>query len=124
MYVEQVTGLPQIVIEFHRDKIAQFGLNIDDVNQVIKAAFAGASAGLVFEGEKRFDLVVRLDNQNRQSIDDIKSVFVTTPTGHQVPLGQLAEIAFVVGPNQIQREDAKRRIIVGSMFAVVMLRVS
>ena len=88
-------------------------MNIDDVNQVIKAAFAGTSAGLVFEGEKRFDLVVRLDNQNRQSIDDIKSLYVTTPTGQQVPLGQLAEIAFVIGPNQIQRDDAKRRIFVG-----------
>ncbi len=113
VYVEQVTGLPQIVIEFHRDKIAQFGLNIDDVNQVIKAAFAGTSAGLVFEGEKRFDLVVRLDNQNRQSIDDIKSLYVTAPTGQQIPLSQLAEIAFVVGPNQIQRDDTKRRIFVG-----------
>jgi cobalt-zinc-cadmium resistance protein CzcA len=113
LYVEQVSGLPQIVIKFDRDKIAQFGLNIEDVNRVIKTGFAGESAGMVYEGEKRFDLVVRLDKENRQGIDDIKNLFVTTPNGNQVPVAQLADIEFKVGPNQIQRDDAKRRITVG-----------
>jgi cobalt-zinc-cadmium resistance protein CzcA len=113
IYVEQVSGLPQVVIKFHRDKIAQFGLNIEDVNTVIRSGFAGETAGLIFEGEKRFDLVVRLDKENRQTLDDVRNLFVTAPNGNQIPLEQVADIDFKEGPNQIQREDAKRRIIVG-----------
>lgn len=113
LYVEQATGLPQIVVKFDRDRIAQFGLNIEAVNQVIRMGFAGESAGLVFEGEKRFELVVRLAGENRQSIDDLKNLSVTAPNGLAVPLDQLAEISFKSSPNQIQRDDAKRRIIVG-----------
>ena len=113
IYIEQVSGLPQVVIKFHRDKIAQFGLNIEDVNTAIRSGFAGEVAGLVFEGEKRFDLVVRLDKENRQTLDDIRNLFVTAPNGNQIPLEQVADIDFKEGPNQIQREDAKRRIIVG-----------
>ncbi|MBC7862852.1 MAG: CusA/CzcA family heavy metal efflux RND transporter [Bacteroidia bacterium] len=111
--VEEMTGLSQIVVKFDRDKISQFGLNIEDVNLVIRAGFAGESAGMVFENEKRFDLVVRLENENRQSIEDIKNLFVTTPNGNQVPVGQLAEVEFKISPKQIQRDDAKRRITVG-----------
>ena len=113
IYIEQVSGLPQVVIKFHRDKIAQFGLNIEDVNTAIRSGFAGEAAGLVFEGEKRFDLVVRLDKENRQTLDDIRNLFVTAPNGNQIPLEQVADVDFKEGPNQIQREDAKRRIIVG-----------
>ncbi len=113
VYVEEVTGLPQIVIKFQRDKIAQFGLNIEDINKAIRTAFAGESAGLVFEGEKRFELIVRLEKENRQNLEDIRGLFVTASNGNQIPLEQLAEIDFVEGPNQIQRDDAKRRIIVG-----------
>lgn len=113
IYVEQVSGLPQIVIEFKRDKIAQFGMNIDDINTAIRAGFAGEIAGLVFEGEKRFDLVVRLDKVNRQDLDDVRNLFIESPTGMQIPLEQLATIDFKDGPNQIQRDDAKRRIVVG-----------
>ncbi|ASS50382.1 MAG: acriflavine resistance protein B [Candidatus Fluviicola riflensis] len=113
VYVEQVSGLPQIVIEFKRDKIAQFGLNIEDINTAIRAGFAGEVAGLVFEGEKRFDMVVRLDKVNRQNLDDVRNLFIESPTGAQIPLEQLATIDFKEGPNQIQRDDAKRRIIVG-----------
>lgn len=113
IYVEQVSGLPQVVVNFKRDKIAQYGLSIAAINQVIRAGFAGDVAGEVFEGEKRFDLVVRLDQQNRQSIEDLKILYVTAPNGNQVPLDQLAEVELQIGPNQVQREDAKRRIIVG-----------
>ncbi len=113
VYIEQVTGQSQIVIKFDRDKIAQFGLNIEDVNQVINAGFAGQSAGFVYEGEKRFDMVVRLEKGNRQNIDDIKNLFVTAPHGNQVPVSQLAEVELKISPNQIQRDDAKRRITVG-----------
>ena len=113
LYVEQVTGQQQIVIKFDRDKIAQFGLNIEDVNQVIRTGFAGESAGLVYEGEKRFDLVVRLEKENRQSIEDINNLFIVASNGNQVPISQLAEVEFKISPNQIQRDDAKRRITVG-----------
>lgn len=113
VYVEEVSGLPQVVIAFHRDKIAQFGLNVEDVNTAIRSGFAGQSAGLVFEGEKRFDLVVRLGQENRQTLDDVKNLFVTAPNGNQIPLEQVADIEYKEGPNQIQRDDAKRRIIVG-----------
>lgn len=111
--VEEVTGLSQIVVKFDRDKIAQFGLNIEDINRVIRTGFAGESAGLVFEGEKRFDLVVKLDNESRQSMDDINNLFVTTADGNQVPIAQLADVEFKISPKQIQRDDAKRRITIG-----------
>ncbi|MCF6407832.1 CusA/CzcA family heavy metal efflux RND transporter [Chitinophaga filiformis] len=113
LYVEQSSGLPQIVVQYHRDQIARFGLNIEDINTVINTAFAGQRAGVVYEGEKRFDLVVRLDKQNRAGLEDVSSLYVTAPNGNQVPLNQVADVSLKVGPNQIQRDDAKRRITVG-----------
>ena len=112
LYVEKITGLPQIVIDINRGEVAKYGLNIETINQAINTAFAGQSAGLVFEGERRYDLTVRLASQNRQSIEDVRNLFVTAPSGEQIPLKQLANVQFKVGPNQIQREDAKRRITV------------
>ncbi|MCO4293897.1 CusA/CzcA family heavy metal efflux RND transporter [Solitalea sp. MAHUQ-68] len=113
IYVEKVSGLPQIVINYNRDRIAQFGLSISDINQAINTAFAGQAAGFVYEGEKRFALTVRLNEQSRQSIDDVKNLYVNTDDGHQIPLEQVADVKMIVGPSQIQRDDAKRRIIVG-----------
>lgn len=112
LYVEQVDGLPQIVISINRDEVAKYGLDIQTINQTINSAFAGQAAGTVFEGEKRFDLTVRLASVNRQSIEDVRNLFITSAKGEQIPLKQLAEVEFKIGPNQIQREDAKRRIIV------------
>lgn len=113
LYIEQVSGLPQISIKLNRDKISQYGLNVGDINNAINTAFAGGTAGTVFEGERRFDLVVRLEQTGRQDIEDVKRLFVTTSNGNQVPLEQVADISYQLAPNQIQREDAKRRIIVG-----------
>jgi cobalt-zinc-cadmium resistance protein CzcA len=113
VFVEPIGGLRQIVVRYNRAQLARFGLSVEDVNQTLNAGFSGAVAGLVFEGEKRFDLVVRLAAQKRQNIEDVRSLFVTTPSGLQVPLEQVADISFEEGPNQIQRDDAKRRIIVG-----------
>lgn len=112
VYVEEVMGRPQIVVEINRDEVAKYGLNIQDINQTINTAFAGQAAGSVFEGERRYDLTVRLTSQNRQSIEDIRNLFVTSPSGEHIPLKQLADIEFRIGPGQIQREDAKRRITV------------
>jgi cobalt-zinc-cadmium resistance protein CzcA len=113
IYVEPVGGLPQISVKFDRTRLAQFGLSIDEVNRVLRSGFSGESAGKVYEHERRFDLVVRLDQQNRKSIEDIKGLYVTSSTGAQIPLEQLGTIELTVGPNQIQRDDAKRRIAVG-----------
>lgn len=112
IYVEEVSGLPQIVVGFDRDRLSRFGISIEDANRTINTAFAGSSAGLVYEGEKRFELVVRLNNESRRTLDDVSALFVTSPTGQQVPLDQIAAIEMKVGANQIQREDAKRRITV------------
>lgn len=113
LYVEQATGLPQIVISYNRSQIARYGMNINDINQAVNAAFAGQSAGMVYEGEKRFDLVVRLNKERRQQIEDVQNLYVPASDGRQVPLMQVADVQFKIGPNQIQRDDAKRRIIIG-----------
>ena len=113
LYLEQVSGLPQISIKLNRERIAQYGLNVIDINTAINTAFAGGEAGTVFEGEKRFDLVVRLEESQRQSIEDVRRLYVTAKNGVQVPLEQVASVTLQVGPNQVQREQAQRRIIVG-----------
>lgn len=113
LYVEQITGTPQIVIRYNRVAIAQYGLNISEINRNINAAFAGQTTGLVFEGEKRFDLVVRLQNEQRQDIKDVQNLLIPTPAGTQIPLNQVATVELVDSPSQIQREDTRRRILVG-----------
>jgi cobalt-zinc-cadmium resistance protein CzcA len=112
IYVEQVTGLPQIVVKIDRNKLAQFGLNVEDVNHTVQTAFAGQVAGQVFEQERRFDLVLRLPPALRKDITSVRQLFIATPRGEQIPLEQLADVSLVEGPNQIQRDDAKRRITV------------
>ena len=113
LFVEPITGMPQIVIDYNRDAIAQYNLNIADINRVVNTAFAGQSSGLVFEGEKRFDLIVKLNMDKRKNLEDVKNLLIPTPQGTTIPLNQLALVDIKNGPNQIQREDAKRRIIVG-----------
>jgi len=113
LYIEPVTGMPEIVINYNRPAIAQYNLNIAEINKIVNTAFAGQSTGLVFEGEKHFDVVVRLHTNQRKNIEDIRSLLIPTPQGPQIPLYQLANVSIKNGPNQIQREDAKRRIVVG-----------
>ncbi|HEX9958005.1 MAG TPA: CusA/CzcA family heavy metal efflux RND transporter, partial [Fibrella sp.] len=113
LYVEQVAGLSQLLIKLDRNAIAKYGLNVADVNQTINTAFAGQSAGLVFEGEKRYDLVLRLAEDKRQTIDDIRNLYVSTPAGEQIPLGQIAQVNMEQAPNQIQRDQTRRRITLG-----------
>lgn len=111
--IERIEGLPQITIAYDRSRIASYGLNIEDVNQVVSTAFAGQSAGVVYENERKFDLVVRLDSTHRSSIEDVANLYIPTNTGAQIPLSQVATVAFKEGPAQISREDAKRRIVIG-----------
>jgi cobalt-zinc-cadmium resistance protein CzcA len=86
---------------------------MEGANRTLRAGFSGESAGLVFENEKRFDLVVRLDENKRKNLDDIKGLYITREGGSQIRLEQIADVELKVGPNQIQRDDAKRRIAVG-----------
>ena len=113
LYVETVTGIPQVVIEYNRSLLAQYGLNIEEINRIVNTAFAGQSTGVVYEGEKRFDLVVRLAGEKRQDLTDVQNLLIPTPNGFQIPLSQVAKVEIIEGPNQIHREDAKRRIVVG-----------
>jgi cobalt-zinc-cadmium resistance protein CzcA len=113
VYVEPVSGMPQILIKYKRDLMAQYGVSIETVNQSVNASFAGQSTGLVYEDEKRFDLVVRLKNDERQGLDNVRNLFIPTANGNHVPLYTLADVQIVNSINQIQRENAHRRIIVG-----------
>ncbi len=113
IYVEPIDGLPQLIITYKRNQIAQYGLNIQDINRVVNTAFAGQSSGLVYEDEKRFELVVRLAGENRQELEDVQNLLIPTPQGTQIPLYQVADVSIQESVNQIQRDDAKRRIIVG-----------
>lgn len=113
LYVESVSGMPQIIIQYNRNALAQYNLNIADINRVVNTAFAGQSSGMVFEGEKRFDLVVRLGGEQKKDLTAVQNLLIPTPQGTQIPLYQLADVQIKEGPNQIQREDAKRRIVVG-----------
>ncbi|MEQ3664300.1 CusA/CzcA family heavy metal efflux RND transporter [Olleya sp.] len=112
MYVEEVTGIPQIVVDYKRNQLAKYGLSIDDVNMAIQSAFAGAATGTVYEGEKRFEMVVRLSDTNRSTISDVQNLYINGSNGEQIPLKQLATVSIIDGPYQIQRDDTQRRIIV------------
>lgn len=111
--IERVSGLPQINVEYDRTRMANYGLNIEDVNNAVSTAFAGKSAGQVFENERRFDLVVRLDSLHRTNIDDVNNLMISTNSGSQIPLSQVANISYKLGPAQISREEGKRRIVIG-----------
>ncbi|NBC26955.1 MAG: CusA/CzcA family heavy metal efflux RND transporter [Bacteroidetes bacterium] len=111
--VEQITGLPQMVVEYERNKISQYGLAIEDVNQTIQTAFSGGKTGVVFEGERRFDMVVRFQEPFRQDIQNLRDLYISLPNGKQVPLEQVAKIEYREGPAQISRDDTRRRIVIG-----------
>ncbi|SHJ35070.1 CusA/CzcA family heavy metal efflux RND transporter [Pseudozobellia thermophila] len=111
--VEKIAGLPQMNVRYDRAKIARYGLNIQDVNDMVSMSFGGKAAGSVFEGEKRFDLVVRLDKAYRTDIDNLKNLYIDLPKGGKVPLRELAEISYKKGAAKISRDDTKRRLVVG-----------
>ena len=113
IYVEPISGMPQIVISYKREALSQFGLNVEDVNNIVNTAFAGQSTGSVFEGEKKFDLVVRLDGEQRKNVEDVNNLLISTPSGIEIPLSTVASVELKESVNQIQRENAQRRIIVG-----------
>ncbi len=111
--VEKVTGLAQVQVDYNRDRLAQYGLSVDEVNRLLRAAFAGSQAGVVYDEEKRFGLVVRLDSDYRKNLEDVKNLTVALPNGSQLPFDQVADITIKSGPAQVSREDTKRRITIG-----------
>ena len=111
--VEQTKGMPQIIVNFKYDKMAQYGLQVKEVNQIIRTAFAGEQAGTIYEGEKRFALVVRLDEQYRKDIDNVKNLYIALDNGRQVPLQEVANVELIDAPMQISRDNTNRRIVLG-----------
>jgi cobalt-zinc-cadmium resistance protein CzcA len=116
--VEQTAGLPQLSIEANRDAIVRYGINVEDVNNIVQSIIAGQPAGVVYEGEQRFDMIVRLNEGSGQDIESIRRLLVSAPptvagnSGALIPLSALAKISVEEGPAQISREDRRRRIVV------------
>lgn len=110
--VEQAMGLPQLVVSYDRDKIARYGVNIEEINTIIRTAYAGEASGVIFENERRFDLVVRLDKEKVSGLD-LHRFFVRTAEGVQIPVSEMATVELVKGPLQINRDATKRRIVIG-----------
>jgi len=111
--VEQTIGMPQIMVNYDYQRMAQYGLHIQEVNQVIRSSFAGEKAGTIYEGDKRFDLVIRLNEENRKGIEDVENLFVTLNNGSQIPLNNVANIDLIDAPMQVSRENTNRRIVIG-----------
>ena len=129
MTLEQTTGLPLLTFKLKKDEMARLGLNVADVQDVIEVAFGGKAVGQVFEGDRRFDIVVRLPEQLRSNLDEMTRLPIPLPagrrpagtadvvltsasTGSVVPLGSVAELEVAPGPNQVSRENGKRRVVV------------
>jgi len=110
--VEQVSGLPQLQIKADRARIARYGINVEDVNDLVESVLAGKEAGQVYEGDRRFDLIVRLNDDAGRDVQTIKNLLVPAPSGVLVPLSELAEVSITEGPAQVSREDTRRRIAV------------
>jgi cobalt-zinc-cadmium resistance protein CzcA len=116
--VEQTAGLPQLMIETNREAIARYGINVEDVNNIVQSLIAGKPAGTVYEGEQRFDMIVRLNEASAQDMESIQRLLVAAPplasgrSGALIPLSALAKIRVEEGPAQISREDRRRRIVV------------
>ena len=111
--VQQIDGIPQLVVKYNRVKMARYGLNVNEVNSAIKMTFAGETAGIVMEGEKRFDLVVRMDSVHRQDIQNLRELYIDLPSGSQIPLQEVAEVNYENAPLEISRDNTHRRITIG-----------
>lgn len=110
--VEQVSGLPQIQVIYNHERMAEYGINVDDINQVLETSFAGGIAGSIYEGERKFDIVLRLDNNDR-NVSSIQNLAIPIGSGETIPLTQVADIIYEPAPAQISHENGARRIYVG-----------
>jgi cobalt-zinc-cadmium resistance protein CzcA len=111
--VEATRGLPQMTVVYNRAKMAQYGVTVDELNHYVSAAFAGETASVIFEGEKRFDVVIRLAKEFRTDINSLKNLYIALPSGNQVPLKEVADISYKPGPMQISRDNTYRRVSIG-----------
>ena len=111
--VERVNGLPQLQVVYDRDQLARYGISIKDANDILKTAFAGREAGVVYEEDRKFDIVVRMDNDLRNDVGSLRQLSLPLPDGGTVPLSQVARISYEDAPSQITHDEGQRRIYVG-----------
>ena len=112
IFVEQVSGLPQIQVIYNHERMVEYGISVDDVNKVLETTFAGSVAGAVYEGDKKFDIILRMDNADR-NITSLEGLSIPLVDGTSVPLSQIASIEYQPAPAQVSHEDGARRIYVG-----------
>lgn len=110
--VEQITGMPQLVVKPDRTRLAQYGVTVEELNRILNTALAGGKAGIVYEGERKFDLMVRLANYRDADAEKVKDIRIPLPNGSQVPISDLAKVEFVSAPAQVSRDNGERRIVV------------
>lgn len=110
--VEQVTGMPQLVVLPDRTRLALYGLTVDELNRILSTALAGGKAGVVYEGERRFDLMVRLADYRDADAVKVRDIRIPLPNGSQVPISDVAKVEFMSAPAQVSRENGERRIVV------------
>ncbi len=110
--LEKTAGLPQMSVTYRRNKVAYYGVSIEELNQYLTMAFGGAVGGSIFEGEKRFDMVARLQPEFRNDIEHIRNLYISLPGGNQVPFSELADINYATGPAKISRDNTRRRVVV------------
>lgn len=112
-FVEKVSGLPQIQVAYNHERLAEYGISVDEVNRIIEMTYAGDVAGSIYEGERKFDVVLRMDNADRNNIESLRNLRIPLTSGGSVPLQQIAAIEYKDAPAQVSHEDGMRRIYVG-----------
>jgi len=111
--VEKIAGLPQMTVKYDRQQMARYGLTLNQLNDLVQTGFAGKSAGVIKEGEKQFDIILKYGEEFRSDIEHLRKASVSLPSGEQMPLEQFADIRYTKGPAKISRDDTKRRVVVG-----------
>lgn len=112
IFVEEVAGLPQIQVKYNHEKMAAYGVSVDDISEILEATFAGAVAGSLYEGDKKFDIVLRMDPSQR-NVESLEQLSIPLKDGTDIPLSQVADIDYSPAPAQVSHEDGARRIYVG-----------
>lgn len=112
IFVEEVAGLPQIQVKYNHEKMAAYGVSVDDISEILETTFAGAVAGSLYEGDKKFDIVLRMDPSQR-NVESLEQLSIPLKDGTNIPLSQVADIDYSPAPAQVSHEDGARRIYVG-----------
>lgn len=112
IFVEEVAGLPQIQVKYNHEKMAAYGVSVDDISEILETTFAGAVAGSLYEGDKKFDIVLRMDPSQR-NVESLEQLSIPLKDGTDIPLSQVADIYYSPAPAQVSHEDGARRIYVG-----------